>query len=593
MQTFAFAIQKKINIITPSPDGVLYLLLKMWLCKNCWKELPQWRRAFCSDACCSYYRNEENKKWQKAKRRKLKTCIMCGKQDYSENMAINYCKECSKKKVCCPICWWKKSLNSEICLNCHSKKRCAICWKDFISQNARTLYCSPECKKLWRTEKRHIREAKVTHTCKQCGVEYFVQWAKGKQYCDKCFDERATCPKCWGPKSPDHKHCNKCKKQSNTFCCKKCWKESIGMKNTMYCEECFPRCKICGKKVAGIYNWCCSMSCATKQKRKVTSRELLKNHLWELLSWKYDWEKQSWPNKEREDFFKNNNFEYSTEYALEYDDNWHKRYFYYDFKIGNFLIEINPSATHNSSFWYRKWTPPKDYKYHYNKTNIWEAADFQVIHIFDRDNTYKVKNWLIWLLRKRQRLYHWDIREVDGKEAMEFCDRNHLQWKCSCSIWHWLYVKDKLINVMWRKYYSDKEEWHLERFASEQGYYIAHWAEKLFKHFLKTYSPETIVSFSDRTKHSWNLYKSLGFSTEVLPAPSYRRVNIKENIVVWRRDCQKQKMHLLHWFKKDYKYKGNETDSFWQQTEKQLMESHGYVRIYDAWMRKHIYTNNS
>lgn len=439
----------------------------MWLCKNCWKELPQWRRAFCSDTCCSYYRNEENKKWQKEKRRKLKTCVMCGKQDYTENMAKNYCKECSKKKVSCPICWWKKALNSEMCINCHSKKKCAICWKDFVSQSARTLYCSPECKKLWRTKK----------------------W---KQYCNK--------------------------------------------------------------------------NSTTKSSRSIR------------------WNKKSLI--EREAFFKEKNIPYEKGFWIQH----HQNLIHYDFKIGNFLIEINPSATHNSSFWYRKWTPPKNYKYHFNKTNVWEAAGFQVIHIFDRDNTDKVKNWLIWLLRKRQRLYHWEIREVDGKEAMEFCDRNHLQWKCSCSIWHWLYVKDKLINVMWWKYYSDKEEWHLERFASEQGYYIAHWAEKLFRYFINTYKPERIISFSDRTKHSWNLYKSLGFSTEVLPAPSYRRVNIKENIVVRRRDCQKQKMHLIPWFKKDYKYKWNETDAFWQQTEKQLMESHGYVRIYDAWMRKHIYT---
>ena len=135
-------------------------------------------------------------------------------------------------------------------------------------------------------------------------------------------------------------------------------------------------------------------------------------------------------------------------------------------------------------------------------------------------------------------------------------------------------------------------ERNLNRFCSKCWYYIAHWAEKLFKKFLEDYKPDHVISFSDITKHSWWLYNALWFEMTEIQEPSYRRVNLKTWTPYRRRDCQKQRMHRLPWFDNNYKYLEHKEDDFRKQTEAQLMESHWYVRVFDAWMRKHVRYND-
>lgn len=73
-----------------------------------------------------------------------------------------------------------------------------------------------------------------------------------------------------------------------------------------------------------------------------------------------DSKNNSKPNKNIENLLIENNISYIKEFSLEN--------YQYDFKVGNILIEVNPTATHNSS-----WSPftdgkPKDKYYHQNKS---------------------------------------------------------------------------------------------------------------------------------------------------------------------------------------------------------------------------------
>lgn len=56
----------------------------------------------------------------------------------------------------------------------------------------------------------------------------------------------------------------------------------------------------------------------------------------------------------------------------------------YDFKLGKYLLEINPAATHNSSWGI--WDNPKDKFYHRNKTLNALDNGFKCIHIWDWTN---------------------------------------------------------------------------------------------------------------------------------------------------------------------------------------------------------------
>ena len=50
-------------------------------------------------------------------------------------------------------------------------------------------------------------------------------------------------------------------------------------------------------------------------------------------------------------------------------------------------------------------------------------------------------------------------------------------------------------------------------------------------------------------------------------------------------------MHRLYGFDENYKYKEHKDDDFWRQSEKEIMESKGYLQIFDAGMKKYVWEN--
>ena len=80
-----------------------------------------------------------------------------------------------------------------------------------------------------------------------------------------------------------------------------------------------------------------------------------------------------------------NNIKYKQE--VLYDNKW------FDFEVDNYLIEINPTPTHNST-----WSPYSnkgiDIDYHQNKTIIAKNNNKNCIHVFDWDNIDKILNIL-------------------------------------------------------------------------------------------------------------------------------------------------------------------------------------------------------
>ena len=59
--------------------------------------------------------------------------------------------------------------------------------------------------------------------------------------------------------------------------------------------------------------------------------------------------------------------------------------YYYDFKIGKYLVEINPTATHNSYTGFFG-SSPKEKDYHYRKTAAAEKHGYMCVHIWDWTN---------------------------------------------------------------------------------------------------------------------------------------------------------------------------------------------------------------
>jgi hypothetical protein len=63
--------------------------------------------------------------------------------------------------------------------------------------------------------------------------------------------------------------------------------------------------------------------------------------------------------------------------------------------------------------------------------------------------------------------------------------------------------------------------WELNRFASKLNTIVIGAASKLFKYFVNTYAPESLISYSDNRWSTGDLYSAIGFSKVSDGVPNY------------------------------------------------------------------------
>ena len=120
------------------------------------------------------------------------------------------------------------------------------------------------------------------------------------------------------------------------------------------------------------------------------------------------------------------------------------------------------------------------------------------------------------MLQKKQTLYarKLDLREVSKKEADNFLNKYHLQNTCKGqTVRLGLYKDNELIEIMTfgKPRYNKSYEWELLRLCTHKDYKVVGGAEKLFNHFIKTYTPVNIISYCDYSKFNGDVYNRLGF----------------------------------------------------------------------------------
>lgn len=248
-------------------------------------------------------------------------------------------------------------------------------------------------------------------------------------------------------------------------------------------------------------------------------------------------------------------------------------------------FECNPTATHNSSIPDPWGGEPKHYMYHQMKTELCENKGIFLFHIFGYEWTNKrpiIESMIKNLLNKNSNKYYarqCEIRHVDTNATRKFLDENHRQGFSVASVRLGLYHKDELVSLMTfnKKRHTigpklDDNSYELVRFCSKLDSTVVGGADKLFKHFIKTYDPTSIISFSDRAHTRGNLYKKLGFVLESRSHPGYVWVDSITDIAYHRMNAQKRNIK---------QFLGDENIDL-SQTEKQIMESHGFVIIYDS-----------
>ena len=237
---------------------------------------------------------------------------------------------------------------------------------------------------------------------------------------------------------------------------------------------------------------------------------------------------------------------------------------------------------YNGLYWHTE-NQGKDKNYHLNKTKLAESKGYHLIHIYE-DEWLEHKDIVLNKIRHflgkdtdrpviggRKCL----IKTVSKTEAESFLTTYHIQGFVASTTYYGAFYEDKLVGVMTFKQ-EKPNEWNLTRFATDTSYRLPGLASKIFKQFIKNYSPLEVKTFLDRrwSHGGVNVYDRMGFMlTESLP-PDYRYV------------VKNQRLHKFG-FRKQILHKKYGLPL--SMTEKEMTEKLGFYRIWDCGLYKYVW----
>lgn len=519
-----------------------------------------------------------------------------------------------------------------ICENCSTSK-CRICKKPFASaeEGKKRNYLCEECKPLLSKENdenylitlpdgtkfsnngRFTRIDNNGHyysVCSRCKIEIEVDpiprgktkriypYGKLRKLCDKCYDEFM--------------------RETKDIVCKNCGKTfTVGRSKTDCgfllrdtCPDCYENlyhydtitrtCEFCGKQFDIYRNADGNFTVHKKYCPDCEYKnDLIKQRREATLTQKYGkgvtcgfLTPQCLNSKDKTGVISKVNLRFANKlektgikYEMEwYDENHHRHYDFY-LPVSDTLIEINPTYTHSilgnayqglditdKQMEYKKWQ-------HLNRT---QDIDKRVIHVWDWDSWDKI----IELIKPKQKLYarQLTVKEITNKDEIKiFLNCYHLKGNCrSKDVCLGLYDKNNnLIQVMvfGKPRYNKKYQWENLRLCTKFGYYIVGGAQKLFKHFVRGYNPESVISYCDYSKFTGKVYEQLGFNFLKLNYPSK----------IWSKGSEFVLDSLLRQRGYDQLFKTNYGKGT---SNEQLMIDNGWLPIYDCGQKVFVWSNN-
>lgn len=164
----------------------------------------------------------------------------------------------------------------------------------------------------------------------------------------------------------------------------------------------------------------------------------------------------------------------------------------------------------------------------YDKFLLSRKANVNLLQFWSSDVNHKrdiVMSIVSTNLGKNDRIFarKCEVRNLTSSEHRLFCEENHLQGAAGASVRLGLFFKDELVSVMsfGKSRFSKKHEWEMIRFCNKKFTTVVGGASKLWKHFLKTANPKSVVTYADARISSGSLYRTLGFTFSHHSSPNY------------------------------------------------------------------------
>lgn len=502
-------------------------------------------------------------------------CAYCGKKYEADTYYSKYCSStCSlaaeerrkqeyaktKTKICkcCGEMFYMKKLANG---NYSHAEYCPMCSK--LGGGTNKVKIDDNTYEIYATKGNYfynINEDRYFNYCKNCGKMFYITKRKNGSY---AFDTGYCCDTCSYDKfkkdyeKQNTKTCAYCGKSfqiprrtngkfsQTTFCSDRC--RYLGRSKSQNAAQ-DRREETCLRKYGVIYP-CLADAC-----RSVNHNIISKI------------------NKEFAEVLKHNNICYTEEFCIGK--------YAYDFKINDYLIEINPTYTHSvignhfNNYQYR----PEYEKYHKDKTTFARQQGYKCVNIWDWDSWDKIID-IVSENKNRHYARKMQLKLVDKNKANEFLQTNHIQGKCKGNIANLgLYQNEELIQIMTfgKPRYNKNYQWELLRLCTKSEHYVVGGAERLFKHFTESYKPESILSYCDMSKFTGDVYLKLKFKL--------LRENHPQKI--WTKGTAHITDSLLR--QRGYDQLFN-TDYGKGTSNEQLMIDHGWRPIYDCGQNTYVW----
>lgn len=252
----------------------------------------------------------------------------------------------------------------------------------------------------------------------------------------------------------------------------------------------------------------------------------------------------------------------------------------------SFAIECNPTITHNSTTCDPWGGEKKPENYHKDKTDNCVEQGIFLMHIFGYDWSNKkeiIKSTIAHVLGCSQKIYARNcvVVSVSPEVAEAFFQQNHLQGFIPTMLYYGLQFKEEMVALMSfgnsselcdQRLLIHSDKWLLVQFCNRINTSVVGGASKLFSSFIKEYKPTQIISFSDRAHTKGGIYGILGFHQEWQSEADYVWVNLENDQVIHKADILKGNIKRVL----------SDDSIDLSKSEKEIMESHGYVQVFDS-----------
>ncbi len=171
-----------------------------------------------------------------------------------------------------------------------------------------------------------------------------------------------------------------------------------------------------------------------------------------------------------------------------------------------------------------------------------------------------------------------NIKQIfHSQDIVNFINNNHLQGYVSFSIGYGLYYKDELVQIM--TFTKKKDDFEISRLCTKTGISIQGGANRIFRQFVSNHSYGKIISYCDLMKFTGKVYENLG---------SYIKSDIRESYYYIRKNgANKERLNRRNFQKSKLIEMGHDSSK----TEKEIMYSMGYCRVYNAGNLLFVYEN--